>query len=195
MAALVVTTAATAWAAGAAFGRDLGAREARDAIAKILGRSRDEVRIKSIAPGLVGDDAVVTAQMDVAFQMTRRDGEWQIASVRLSDGRWENVDLLLRALDVEKERRAEVDLRALAEGLEEYRRARGFYPDAVSVADLVDKITPTFTPQVIRIDPWNRPYYYQLGPDGYRLGSPGPDGLEGTPDDVVVVGRVEAVTR
>lgn len=33
-------------------------------------------------------------------------------------------------------------------------------------------------------DPWGRPYVYKLTPDGFILFSAGPDGLEGTEDDV-----------
>jgi hypothetical protein len=169
-----------------ALGRELGTREARDAIAKLLGRSPGDVHIKSLSPGLVGGDAVATAQMDVAFQLHReRDGEWRVASVRLGDGRWEDVEMLRRALDAEKAGRARSDLAALAAGVEGYRRERGFYPEAETVAALVDKITPRFLPDVVRVDPWHQPYYYRLEAAGYRLGSSGPDERPDTGDDLV----------
>lgn len=189
LAALGMALAAALAAAGVAYARQLGPREARETIARLLGGSPNDVRIKSISPAPVGDDAVVTAQMDVAFQLRKGgDGAWQVASVRLADGRWEEVELLRRALDAEKARRAAADLRALAAGVEAYRRDRGFYPEAETVADLVDRITPLFAPEVIRVDPWQQPYFYSLSPAGYRLGSPGPDGRAGSADDVVLDG-------
>lgn len=33
-------------------------------------------------------------------------------------------------------------------------------------------------------DPWGNPYYLQTRRDGFVLGSPGPDGLPGTDDDI-----------
>jgi hypothetical protein len=189
--------AAAGLALGAALGggaealaRELGAREAREAVARLLGRPAGEVRIKSVSPGLVGGDAVVTAQMDVAFQLHKeKDGTWRAASVRLAGGRWEDVEALRRALDAEKAARARADLAGLAAGVEGYRRERGAYPEAETVAALVDRITPRFQPEVIRLDPWGQPYYYSLDGPGYRLGSPGPDGVAGTGDDVVHAGE------
>jgi type II secretion system (T2SS) protein G len=169
-----------------ALARELGSKDARDAIAKLLGRSPDAIRIKDVSPGLVGGDATVTAQVDVAFQLHQdKDGSWRVASVRLAGGRWEDVEMLRRALDADKTAQARSDLAALAVGVEGYRRERGFYPEAETEAALVDEITPRFQPKAIRIDPWNQPYYYHLTAAGYRLGSPGPDGKPDTGDDVV----------
>ena len=195
--------AAAGLAAGIALGagagvaaRDLGAREAREAIARLLGRSPDEVRIKAVSPGLVGDDAVVTAQMDTTFQLHKeKDGTWRVASVRLSDGRWEDVELLRRALDAEKAERARADLAALAAGTEAYRRDRGFYPEADTVAALVDKITPRYLARVVRVDPWHQPYVGEVTASGYRLASAGPDGRERTADDVVHAGGGDGASR
>lgn len=169
--------------------RDLGTREARDAIARLLGRSPGEVRIKAVSPGPMGGDATVTAQMDTTFQLHQeKDGTWRVAAVRLSDGRWEDVELLRRALDAEKAERARADLASLAAGTEAYRRDRGFYPEAETLAALVDKITPRYLARVVRQDPWNQPYFGKVTAGGFRLGSAGPDGRENTADDVLEAG-------
>jgi len=169
-----------------ALGRELGVREAREALAGLLGRPPDGLRIKAVSPGLVGGDATVTAQMDVTFQIHKNtDGTWAVASVRLADGRWQRVDELQRALDAEKAVHAKADLTSLANGLEAYRTARGFYPDAESVSALVDSLSPRFAESIVRVDPWDRPYYYRLTANGFRLGSSGPDGQPDTGDDVV----------
>ena len=187
-------TAGIVLGAGAAVAaRDLGTREARDAIARLLGRSPNEVRIKAVSPGLVGGDAVVTAQMDTTFQLHQeKDGTWRVSSVRLSDGRWEDVELLRRALDAEKTERARADLASLAAGTEAYRRDRGFYPEAETIAALVDQITPRYLARVVRQDPWNQPYFGRVTAGGFRIGSAGPDGRESTPDDVVQAGGAGA---
>jgi hypothetical protein len=183
-------------AGAAAAARDLGTREARDAIARLLGRSSGEVRIKAVSPGPMGGDAVVTAQMDTTFQLHQeKDGTWRVAAVRLSDGRWEDVELLRRALDAEKTERARADLASLATGTEAYRRDRGFYPEAETVAVLVDKITPRYLARVVRQDPWNQPYFGQVTAAGFRLGSAGPDGRKGTADDVVQADGGAGATR
>ncbi len=168
-----------------ALARELGSREAREALANLLGRPPEGLRIKDVSPGLAGGDATVTAQMDVTFQM-RRDskGDWQVASVRLANGEWEDVEMIQRAIDSQKADRARVDLTDLASGVEAFRRDRGFLPVAKSVAQLVDQITPRFQPRVIRLDPWNRPYSYEVTGDRCRLSSSGPDGLPNTADDL-----------
>ncbi len=176
-----------------AVARELGVREAQDAVAKLLGRSPKDVRIKAVSPGLTGSDATVTAQMDVTFQLQKQqDNTWRAVSVRLGDGRWEDVEMLRRALDAEKTGHAQADLAALAAGVEAFRRERGGYPQAETVAGLVDFITPRFQPRVIREDPWHQPYYYHLTASGYRLGSLGPDGAADTGDDVVVSSEAPA---
>lgn len=170
-----------------AYAKQLGPSEARNAVAKLLGTSRDDVRIVSVSPGPLGSDAIVIAQMNVPFQLHKeKSGEWRVASVRLHDGSWEDVELLRRALDAEKTARAHADLTALAAGIEAFKRDRGFYPDVDSTAAVVDLITPSYLPSVIRQDPWNKPYRYQASATGFSLASNGPDGEASTADDVVL---------
>ena len=91
-------------------------------------------------------------------------------------------------LDAEKVARARADLDALAAALEAFRRERGFYVVADSSAALVDQLNPRYTPDVIRIDPWHRPYEYTGTRDTYALRSLGPDGKAGTDDDITLTG-------
>jgi hypothetical protein len=175
--------------AGIAVGRDLGAREAREQIAGLVGaRSADSVRIKTISPGLAGDEAIVEAQIDLAFRMKETKDGWRVADVRLASGVWEPVDLLRKAIDSEKARVASDELRSLATGVETFRGARGYYPDVESVRALVDHVAPRYMSTVVREDPWHVPYYYRLTSSGFAVGSAGPDGKQDTPDDVVVSG-------
>lgn len=180
--ALVLAAAA----GGVALGKQLGAREAREQIAALIGARSDDVRIKSISGGLVGSDNVVEAQVELAFRMTERAGAWRVAEVRLPNGSWEDVDLVRRAIDAEKARVAAADLRELAGGVEAYRRERGFYPETEDFGVLLDAIAPRFMARILRTDPWHQSFYYEPGSGGYRVGSAGPDGARGTADDVVV---------
>lgn len=175
--------------AGAAMAGDaLTPREARESIAALLGRKSNEVRIKSVSPGLIGGDATVEAELGVTFQMHRERDAWIVKAIRLNDRRWEDIELLRRALDGEKAKRAQSDLGALAAGIEAFRRERGFYPEVEGGRALVDFISPAFLPSVIREDPWNAQYDYRRTASGYEVESTGPDGKSGTSDDIVVRG-------
>ena len=192
-AVLAGLVAATAGASALAYAKQIGPGEARDSIARLIGAPRDAVHIVSIDPGPLGGDAVVVAQMNVPFQLHQeKSGEWRVASVRLRDGRWEDVEMLRKALDAEKTARARSDLSALAAGVEAFHRDRGFYPTVDSCAALVDLIAPAYMPTVIRQDPWNSPYAYQTTPNGYVLTSNGPDGKSSTPDDIAVSAQAGA---
>ncbi len=78
--------------------------------------------------------------------------------------------------------------------LDTYEVDNGFYPR--SLQDLIQQPSnarnwhgPYFDPPQLPVDPWGNPYvYYYPGkhnPDGYDLLSVGPDGKEGTDDDIV----------
>ena len=78
--------------------------------------------------------------------------------------------------------------------LDAYEVDNGFYPK--SLQDLIQQPSnarnwhgPYFDPPTLPIDPWGNPYvYYYPGkhnPSGYDLLSVGPDGKEGTDDDIV----------
>jgi len=129
--------------------------------------------------------ATVEAEMDMTFRLNRdAGGAWQATEARLGDGAWQDASALVRALDTEKISRARADLAALAAALEAFRHERGFYVVADTSAALVDQLNPRYTPAVIRIDPWHRPYEYTGTRDNYTLRSLGPDGKPNTADDV-----------
>ncbi len=78
--------------------------------------------------------------------------------------------------------------------LDSYEVDNGFYPK--SLQDLIQKPNnarnwrgPYLDPPTLPIDPWSNPYiYYYPGKhnsSGYDLVSVGPDGKEGTDDDIV----------
>ena len=166
---------------------DLSPKEARKLIARMAGIQlpSDAVRVKDISTS--GNSAVVTAQVETAFRLVKDDkGKWRIAEIRTGDRRWEDLDTLMRALNVEKTARARAELESIAAALESYRRDRGSYLESKSSAALVDNLNPRYLARVIRIDPWHNPYEYEGAHSSYVLRSGGPDGKPNTADDVIV---------
>lgn len=167
--------------------QSLSEREARRLIARVAGieLSTDAVRVKEISAQL--GSAIVVAEVETAFRFSRDDeNRWRVAEIRLGDNRWEDIDLLARALNAEKTARARAELETVATALEAYRRERGSYLPANDHAVLIDHLSPRYLARIIRIDPWHRPYRYEGTRETFRLVSAGADGADNTADDVVV---------
>jgi len=166
---------------------DLTPKEARRLIARLAGirLPSDAVRIKDVSS--LGSSATVTAQVETAFKFDKgSDGKWRVAEIRTGDRRWEDVDLLVKALNNEKSARARAELELIATALEAFRRERGSYLQSKSEAALIDNLNPRFMTRVIRVDPWHQPYEYDGTSTSFILRSAGPDEKANTADDVVV---------
>ena len=169
---------------------DLSAKEARRLIARVAGIElpSDAVRVKDVSS--LGSSAVVTAQVETAFRFNRGgDGKWRVAEIRTGDNRWEDVDMLTRAVNAEKTERARAELETIGTALEAFRRERGFYVAAKEESALVDQLNPRYLARVIRLDPWHRPYQYEGTHERFTLRSHGADGKVNTADDVSVSNR------
>jgi len=166
---------------------DLTPKEARKLIARMAGIElpSDAVRVKDIST--LGNTAVVVAQVETAFRLVKGDKDkWRVAEIRTGDRRWEDLDTLMKALNVEKTARARAELESIATALESFRRERGFYLESKSEAVLIDNLNPRYLARVIRVDPWHKPYEYEGGRNSIVLRSDGPDGKPGTDDDITV---------
>ena len=165
---------------------DLTPKEARRVIARQAGIElpSDAVRVKSIS--MMGNTAVVVAQVETAFRLVSDKDKWLVAEIRTGDRRWEDMDLLIRALNAEKTSRVRAELETIATALEAFRRERGSYVEAKTEAALIDFLSPRYLARVIRLDAWHRPYEYEGSRESYVLRSLGPDGQVGTSDDVVL---------
>ena len=166
---------------------DLTPKEARKLIARMAGIElpSDAVRVKNISA--TGSTAIVVAQVETAFRLVKDDKDkWRIAEIRTGDRRWEDLDTLMKALNVEKTARARAELESIATALESYRRERGFYVESKSEAALIDNLNPHYLARVIRVDPWHRPYEYEGERNKFTLRSVGPDGQANTADDVTL---------
>src|SRR5712692_5496617 len=166
---------------------DLTPKEARRLIARLAGIQlpSDAVRVKDISTA--GNSAVVVAQVETAFRFVKGDNnKWRVAEIRTGDRRWEDIDTLVKALNVEKTARARAELESIATALESYRREHGFYVEEKSEAKLVDQLNPRYLARVIRVDPWHQPYEYEGARNGFTLRSAGADGKSHTDDDILL---------
>ncbi len=165
---------------------DLSPNQARKIIANLAGIKlpSDAVRVREVS--MLGSSATVVAQVETAFRFVKgEDGKWKVAEIRTGDNRWEDVDMLVRAVNGEKTERARAELETLATALEAFRRERGFYVAVKGEGALVDHLNPRYLARVIRLDPWHKPYFYEGTPTSFILRSDGADGKENTPDDIV----------
>jgi len=166
---------------------DLTPKEARRLIARMAGIQlpSDAVRIKEVSA--MGNSATVVAQVETAFRFDKGgDGKWRVAEIRTGDRRWEDVDMLVKALNAEKTARARAELESIATALESFRRERGFYLEAKTEAALIDNLNPRYLSRVLRVDPWHRPYEYEGTRTSFVLRSDGPDEKPNTADDVTI---------
>ena len=166
---------------------DLSPKEARKLIAHLAGIDlpSDAVRIKEVSSS--GNTAIVVAQVETAFRMVKGDKDkWRVTEIRTGDRRWEDLDTVMRALNVETTARARAELESIATALESFRRERGSYVESKSEAALIDNLNPRYLARVIRVDPWHKPYEYEGASSNFVLRSAGPDGMPNTPDDITV---------
>lgn len=183
---LMMIALAVSLVAVGALARELGAREARERIAQVLGLQKpDSVHIKNISSGM-GGEAIVEAQFDAAFRFKAgKDGKWDAVEVRTGDRQWESIELIQTAIQKEKALRTTADLRTIATALEAYHRDNGFYVEAGTGAALIDSLGTRYLVAIIRLDAWSHELSYKGTASGYRLSSSGPDGKPGTGDDIV----------
>ena len=149
----------------------------------------DAIRIQEIAPFVLPlasqPSATVVAWIRVeARAVNDSKSGWRISELRTGNRDWINLDQLLAAVNQEKQKRAQADLQRIADALERYRGDRGAYIVSDSHAVLIDHLSPKYLRSVIRLDPWHQPYKYAGQRDSFTLRSTGPDGKEGTADDI-----------
>lgn len=149
----------------------------------------DAVRIQEIGPFplplATQPSATVVAWIRVdARAVNDSKNGWRIAEIRTGNRDWVNLDQLVAAVNQQKQERARADLQRIAEALEIYRGDRGAYLVSDSHAVLIDHLSPKYLREVIRVDPWHQPYKYAGQRDSFTLISTGPDGKEGTADDI-----------
>jgi hypothetical protein len=170
-------------------------KRARCLIAGLLGIElpSDTVRIRSLSslglPFASSSSALVVALVEVGVRFRREKDNWRISELRAGTGDWLSLDATVASINDEKKKRAQRELETLARALEAFRRDTGFYVASDKHTALIDHLSPRYLGPIIRVDPWHHPYRYQGERDRFQLRSDGSDGLENTPDDIVVNGE------
>jgi hypothetical protein len=162
--------------------------EARQKIAQI-GRSSlipDAIEIRRIV-SQTDTEAIAESTITLAFQFKRPNPnqEWRISAVRLGDRDWIGLDELLAAINEGRKRTTMESLQKLASAVAKYREMNGSIPTAPDIVKLTDVLHPVYISELVREDGWGGPIDYQVMGSTFRLVSAGPDGLRGTPDDIV----------
>lgn len=166
----------------------LDAKLARKLISRVAGidLNKDAVKVQDKDISVLGASATVVAQVETAFRFARDErGEWRVAEIRTGNNKWEDVDLLVRAVNAEKQARARAELEMLATALKAFRRERGFYPVTDNEAVVVDQLSPRYMKDTVRVDPWHTPYLYEGARERFVLRSAGADAKANTADDLV----------
>jgi len=157
-----------------------------------VGVPSDAVRIQEVSPLTIPlasqASAVVVAWVKVEARLVTDNAGWKVSELRTGNREWVRLEPLVAAVNEEKQKKARVELESIASALGQFRRDRGFYVVSDNQAVVIDHLSPRYLSQVIRVDPWHQPYRYQGERDHFILRSSGPDGKDGTPDDIQLVG-------
>jgi hypothetical protein len=147
--------------------------------------TRGPLTIKQLSS--MGSSAVAEVVVEAAFSLSKdAQGKWRVTEVFFGGEPVRDLEALWRSVNTHKAERARADLATLRDGLEAFRRERGFYVVAEDSTVLLDHLSPRYVKRIIRLDPWHNPYRYTGAVAAFTLGSDGPDGKPGTADDVTL---------
>jgi hypothetical protein len=170
-------------------GARLSHEEVRKQIADI-GKSSmlpDSIQIQRIVSQ--SDTAAIaetTVSMAFEFRKDKSSGPWRIASVRLGDRDWVDVNELLAAVNESRRRTTLEGMQKLASGIAAYRQSTGAVPNATEIVGLTNLLHPLYMSDLVRQDAWGRAIHFEVSGTSYRLISFGADGMRGTSDDIVL---------
>ncbi len=150
----------------------------------------DAIRIQEVLPLVIPmgtqSSSVVVAWLRVEARLVNGNKGWQVTELRTGKHDWANLGALIAAVNELKRDRARTELGLIASALKSFRQDRGSYVVSDNQAVVIDYLNPRYLPRIIRVDPWHRPYKYLGESDRFTLRSAGPDGIENTPDDILV---------
>ena len=165
--------------------------EARCLIAGLFGITlpSDDVRIKELSalglPFGSRASALIVSLVELNFRFSREKGNWSLIGFKSGNHDWSDVRSLPQAVNAEKQAVAKAELASIVKALDSYRRDRGSFVVSEKESVVIDHLSPRYLSQVIRFDPWHRPYQYRGERDRFTLRSLGPDGKPDTSDDIV----------
>ncbi|HSE20373.1 MAG TPA: type II secretion system protein GspG [Pyrinomonadaceae bacterium] len=170
---------------------DLKNSEARCLVASLFGITlpSDDVRIKEISafglPFGTRASALIVSLVELNFRFGTDNGKWELTDFKSGSHDWSDVVGLPQSLNAQKQTVAKAELDLIVKALNTYRRDRGSFVISEKESVVIDHLSPRYLSQVIRLDPWHRPYQYHGERDRFTLRSLGPDGKSDTSDDVV----------
>ncbi|HSS20108.1 MAG TPA: type II secretion system protein GspG [Pyrinomonadaceae bacterium] len=148
----------------------------------------DAVRIQEVTlspiPLATEPSALVVAWVRVDVQLLNDKSGWHAVQLRTGNRDWVKLENVVAGVNQRKQERARADMAVMATALEKFHKERGSYVVSDSHAIAIDFLNPRYLAQIIRVDPWRRPYKYQGDQNTFTLRSLGPDGKAATPDDI-----------
>jgi type II secretion system (T2SS) protein G len=174
---------------------DPSAKRVRCLLRNLLGLEgrSDAIRIQQVSPLAVPlasqPSAVVVAWVNVEARLVNGgNAGWKVSELRTGNREWVKLEPLVAAINEEKEKKARMELAAIAKALELFREDRGFYVVSDSQAVVIDHLNPRYLAAAIRVDPWHQPYKYLGERNHFTLRSSGRDGKVDTADDIQLAG-------
>lgn len=162
-------------------------QQTREQVRTLANADLPEDSIEIVDVQETGDHAIAEVEIKTAFKLRKEDDHWILEEVRLGDRRWEKVERILEALNLERQKETRLMLKELADGITEYMTRNGEVPQTENFRELVDLLTPRFISRVIRLDSWWNPFFYSpSNGQSFELRSAGIDGIFGTEDDLVI---------
>lgn len=130
-------------------------------------------------------EAIAETRLKTAIRYEKVGDEWAIREVRLGHGQWEKVGNLLQALETVKVEETRKILGRIAEAVLKYQETNDSLPVFDDYIALSDLLSPKYLTPLIRLDAWRRPLGAEASAaNTIRLWSAGPDGKDGTDDDI-----------
>jgi len=171
-------------------GRTVSRSSAKALIAELDAGSlgKDAVTVESVTQS--GGSLVVETRVKSAFRLERSAGRWEVKEIRVGNREWEDVGVLIDAIDSAKTARTRAMLETVMDAVGKYHAKNGAIPVFRDYVSLTDALYPEFLNPLLRLDAWHQPLAVRLeGSDSIRLLSGGADGRSGTRDDIEVLRR------
>ncbi len=167
-------------------GRAVNKKTAQDLILKSQPQTlrKEDVLIDSVTQA-GSRDAIVETRMHLAFRFEKIRGDWIVKEVRLGEGPWYSVEEISSAMREAQVATTRKLLDQIASAAALYWKKNGTIPDFKDYVSLSDVLSPVYLNPLIRLDAWEHPLAaYRLDSNTLRLVSSGPDGVQGTGDDI-----------
>ena len=160
-------------------------RQLAESINRATALQLKEADVEIIETRKSGNALLAEVKVKTALKFVREEGRWELDEIRLADRRWEKASHILAVLDRERTQTTLHTLREIDGAILLYRNEEGRVPQVADFNHLMDALTPRFLDRIIRLDSWSNPLVYRAHTaTAYSLSSMGPDGTDGSGDDI-----------